>query len=95
MQIKVRDKKTGRLLIFSLGKAALVKHGSLVAMSDGKGGWFVDTDLFMNQYQWEDIDDYPAFDRIPLTETFSFAKNSESGCELAFMIDDDDDDDVV
>lgn len=95
MQIKVKDKKTGRLLVFSLGKAALVKHGSLVAISDGKGRWLVDTDLFMNQYEWMSIDKHPAFDRIPLTETFSFAKNSEIGCELDVMVDDEDDDDFV
>ena len=94
MQIKVKDKKTGRLLVFSLGKAALVKHGSLVAISDGKGGWFVDTDLFMNQYEWESIDKYPAFDRIPVTGTLSFAKDSEIGWELDLKaLDDDDADD--
>lgn len=82
MQIKLKDKKTGRFLIFSIGKAALLKHGSLVAMSDRKGGWFVDTDLHENGFEWDHIGEHPPFARLPVTDTLSFAVSSEIGEEL-------------
>ena len=101
MNVKVKDRRTGKMVILEVADSEqdkigntspeeLSKIGKPIAIQISESQWVIDNGLSNSSPQWEPVDEVPEFDNLPITGEMTFPEDSDVAEALELYAEDDD-----